>query len=314
MRVAREPDFPLRNVTDAEVEEYERNGVVRLSGIFQEAWVDRIAAILDRIVQDPSCALGRHVPEAAFIGDQFVWKLFDDFRDFVYLSPAARVAGTFMRSSRVRLFQDHLFIKPKECSVATPWHHDHTFFPIRGGPLCSIWLALSEVSAANGSLEFVRGSHRWPNRFKAVRPDRLHYFLESDFDDVPDIDAARSEFDVVRWDLEPGDILVFDSLTLHAAGPNLSTTHRCAYATRWCTDSLFYEPRHATSHFRWNHGLAPGDALSGPLFPQILPDLVEGELGLRSLGPEPPDPELTRLNSEAYAKAEERARRHRPNS
>ena len=42
----------------------------------------------------------------------------------------------------------------------------------------------------------------------------------------------------------------------------------------------------------WEHGLATGDELGGPLFPQVLPEPIEAEGARRSAGPELPDPAL----------------------
>jgi hypothetical protein len=42
----------------------------------------------------------------------------------------------------------------------------------------------------------------------------------------------------------------------------------------------------------WNHGLQPGDALGGFLFPQIMPDLIESEVAARLAHPIAPDGEI----------------------
>jgi hypothetical protein len=42
----------------------------------------------------------------------------------------------------------------------------------------------------------------------------------------------------------------------------------------------------------WTHGLASGDLLSGPLFPQVLPRPIEEEGAAREGGPEAPDTSL----------------------
>jgi hypothetical protein len=41
----------------------------------------------------------------------------------------------------------------------------------------------------------------------------------------------------------------------------------------------------------WEHGLEPGDRLSGPLFPQVWPHVLEDEIAGRMAGPEPPSPQ-----------------------
>ena len=52
----------------------------------------------------------------------------------------------------------------------------------------------------------------------------------------------------------------------------------------------------------WKHGLRDGQTLSGPLFPQVLPETIPGEAELEFRGPEPPDPENLRRFGEAVSK------------
>jgi len=289
-------DQPLRRLTDAELRAYDEDGVVQARGLFPEAWLERMAKAVDRVVARPT-PMGQAVSmkDQGFSGDLFLWKTNDDFRDWVYDSPAALVAQQVLRSKRVRHFYDQLFVKPAGCHVPTPWHHDVTFWPVDVGSrnLCSIWIPFDRVTRESSGLEFVRGSQRWPNRFKAITPDHDPYMMDSDFEDPPDIDAHREDFDLFCPDLEPGDCLIFDAHVVHGSSANHSTeAPRRAFSTRWAGEGVHYDPRHATMPLLWRHGLEAGDALSGPLFPQVLPAPLAGEGERRTGGPEGPAPEL----------------------
>lgn len=287
-------DQPLRELTLEEIQAYDRDGVICARGLFDAKWVDRMSDAVDRIVEHPTF-YGRQVSMqgADFSGDLFVWKQDDEFRDFVYESPAARVANMVLRSSRVNFFYDQLFVKPPGCHVATPWHHDLTFWPIRGEQVCSIWMAFDPVTAESSGLEFVRGSHRSPNRYKAITPDHNAYMRASDLEDPPDIDSNRERYDLAGWDMERGDVLIFNGLVVHGSTGNHTTDRtRRAFSSRWAGDEMRFAPRHPTMPLFWPHGLAPGDPLGGPLFPQILPKPIPGEAGARDDGPEAPEPAL----------------------
>ncbi len=138
---------PLRNLSVDEIEAYERDGVIHARGVFPDRWVERMATAVDRTVANPT-DYGRQVSisQEGFSGDLFLWKLLDDFRDFVYASPAAQLAQQVLRSKRVNFFYDQLFVKPPGCHVPTPWHHDVTFWPIEGEQVCSIWMTLDSVT------------------------------------------------------------------------------------------------------------------------------------------------------------------------
>jgi ectoine hydroxylase-related dioxygenase (phytanoyl-CoA dioxygenase family) len=302
------PAPPLRAISAAEFARFDADGVVCLRGLFPARWVDDLAHFVDRIARDPAQLRDAPVAPTAFLGDSFLWKTFDECRDFAYGSPAAHIAQRLLRSRRVNLLFDQIFVKPAGCAVVTPWHHDHTFWPFSGKQILTIWMALGDITGGNSALEFVRGSHRWGKRYKAVRPDRLPYLLDSTLDDPPDVEARRGDFDIVSWEMGPGDVLAFDAFVLHGAPANSSVMSRHAFAIRWAGDDVRYAPGPATMPLNWRHGLRPGAPLGGPLFPQILPCPLAHELGPRAHGPEPRDPELLAATRRLYREAELRQR------
>lgn len=287
-------DEPRRALMAEELEAYRRDGVVCARGLFPDAWVERMAAAVDRVVAQPTF-LGNVVSmkDDAFSGDLFLWKTDDDFRDWVYESPAARIASQVLGRPNVRHFYDQLFVKPAGCHVPTPWHHDVTFWPvdIESRGLCSIWITFDAVDRASSGLEFVKGSQRWSQRFKAVTPNYDPYMMDSSFEDAPDIDGERDKYELFCPDLEPGDCLIFDAHVVHGSSSNYSTDRpRRAFSSRWCTDEVPFEARHATMPLLWEHGLENGQRLAGPLFPQVLPAPIPGEDPRRTGAPEPPEP------------------------
>ena len=299
------PEAPTRSLTPGELEAYDRDGVICARGLFSDAWLARMSAAVDRAVAHPTL-MGNVVSmkDANFSGDLFLWKVDDDFRDFVYESPASRIAQQVLGSKVVRHFYDQLFVKPAGCHVPTPWHHDITFWPVdvESRNLCSLWITFDPVDRAASGLEFVKGSHRWPRHFKAVTPDYDPYMMDSDFEDAPDIDANRGDYDLFCPDMEPGDLLLFNAHVLHGSSANYSTDRpRRAFSSRWCDDSVAFEARHATMPLLWDHGLCNGDRLAGSLFPQVLPEPIASEGARRAVGPEPPDPAILKRFASAIA-------------
>ncbi len=289
------PDLPLRDLTPEELAAYERDGVICARGLFSDRWIERMAAATDRVVANPT-PFGDVVSmkDEKFSGDLFIWKLDADFRDFVYESPASVIAQQVLGSRVVRHFYDQLFVKPAGCHVPTPWHHDITFWPVdvESRNLCSMWITFDPVDRASSGLEFIKGSHRWPGRFKATTPDYDPYMLASHFEDLPDIESSRDEYDLFCPDMEPGDLLLFNAHVVHGSSANYSTDRpRRAFSSRWCDDTVIFEGRPATMPLLWDHGLSDGERLGGSLFPQVLPETITAEGARRAEGPEPPDPE-----------------------
>jgi ectoine hydroxylase-related dioxygenase (phytanoyl-CoA dioxygenase family) len=287
------PEAPIRDLTAEELDAYGRDGVICVRGLLSDKWIERMSVAVDRVAQSPTL-LGNAVSmkDESFSGDLFLWKTDDDFRDFVYDSPASRIAQQVLRSGVVRHFYDQLFLKPAGCHVPTPWHHDVTFWPVdvESRNLCSMWITLDPVDRASSGLEFVKASHRWPRFFKAITPNYDRYMMDSDFEDVPNIDAQRGDYDLFCPDMEPGDMLLFNAHVVHGSSANYSTDRpRRAFSSRWCDDSVVFEARHATMPLLWDHGLSDGDRVAGSLFPQVLPEPIPSEGARRLEGPEPPD-------------------------
>ena len=97
---------------------------------------------------------------------------------------------------------------------------------------------------SESSLEFVRGSHRW-GKFFAPVAFGTNAGWTADFrgEECPDIEAARDRFDIVGFDVDPGDALVFSAWTLHGAPGNASGRRRVALSTRWLGDDARWAPR-----------------------------------------------------------------------
>jgi hypothetical protein len=303
-------DAPLRDLTADEIQRYEEEGVLHARGLFPEAWLERMCVAVDRFAAQPS-PFGDAVSmqDQGFSGDLFLWKLDADFLDFVFQSPAARIAAQVLRSRTIRHFYDQLFVKQAGSPVATPWHQDVTFWPVDVDTrrICSIWISFDAVDRESSGLEFVRGSHRWSRRFKAVAPNYDPYLLESSFEDPPDIDAARDDYEIFSPDIEPGDCLLFNPQILHGSAGNASLeTPRRAFSSRWAAAGVRYDDRPATMPLLWEHGLVAGDALSGPLFPQLLPEPIPAEVAGRTF-PEPPDPTAVKRAVQAALAARARA-------
>src|SRR2546423_1574682 len=100
------------------------------------------------------------------------------------------------------------------------------------------------------------------------------WFPEGCLAELPDIDAARGAFDIRRFDLEPGDAIFFDFLTVHGAPGFPYQTRRRVLSLRYLSADARYAPRPwATSppFEGLDAELAAGAAMDHPLFPVVWP-------------------------------------------
>jgi ectoine hydroxylase-related dioxygenase (phytanoyl-CoA dioxygenase family) len=281
--------FANKILSSADIEAFKRDGVICVRQLYSPEWVAKIAAFLDDIVSKPSPVTGPRKPGAKFHSDVYSWLHNDNVRDFVLNAPSAAIAQQVFGSERVTFFYDQIFVKEQLSPEPTPWHHDFTFWPIAGNQIASLWTSVDPVTAETSALEFVAGSHLWPQRYRAIGADGSDFSTGEGLAELPDFETDRSKYNIVSWDLQPGDALLFHALTVHGArGNRAANRKRRAITTRWCGDDITYKSGKVVDLYA--HGLQDGDAFSAPVFPQILPAILPEQMAQRMAGPILPDP------------------------
>ncbi|MEE2784870.1 MAG: phytanoyl-CoA dioxygenase family protein [Pseudomonadota bacterium] len=285
------PAVPHRRLTEDELAAFEQDGVVCARGLLDRDTIGELREAIEDAIAKLS-VLGKEAKwkdRNGFHGDIFVWKLHDAFRDLALFSALPAHAQQILGTPTIRFFYEQFFVKRAGCPVDTPWHQDIPFWPVSGSQIVSFWITLDSVSRASSGLEFVRGSHTWEERFKAVTPGKDPYMMDTDLPEAPNYANLRKDYDVVGWDMEPGDVLIFGPTVMHGADGNHSNEQdRRGLAFRYVGEDVTYAPRHATMPLFWEHNLKAGDELGGTLFPQVWPRVIDSEVERRMKGPEPP--------------------------
>ncbi len=258
-------------VTQAQVDEFQANGVVLLKGAFAD-YVEGAREAIAQNQANPSWRERTYRPEdgsAPFFQDYVVWDQFDGYRDLVRVSPMAEMAAALMQSNTARIFHDHILVKEPGNSVVTPWHQDQPYYLVQGAQTVSFWVPLDPVPRER-VIEYVRGSHRWGTDFKPMRFDGTPLFEGDESQAVPDVEAKRDALDILGWAVEPGDAVAFTFRTLHGAPANASGTRRRVISLRWVgDDAVFADRPGATSPAFPDLEYTPGAAFEGVDFPVV---------------------------------------------
>ncbi len=286
MAAAAPPSDLRRPIAEEEVRAYERDGAAVLRGVLGPAWIERARAAVERALAAPGPAAVEYTPRGRpgrYHGDFFLWRRDPDLRALALESPLPELAARVMRSREVRFFYDQLLVKEPRTAEQTPWHQDLPYWPLRGSQIVSVWLPLDRATVASGVVVYVRGSHRWGRAFAPVAfGDRSGYgelFRRQGLQPVPDIEAERERYEILAFELDPGDLLIHHPLTLHHAGGNASAAgRRRGIALRYVGDDAVWDARPGTflekPELRASLppiALADGDPLSGELFPRVWP-------------------------------------------
>ena len=258
-------------ITPEHVEQYQRDGVVLIRGLFADQ-VELLRAGVAANMENPGPYASNNEKAGQtgrFFDDYCNWTRIPEFQQAIEESPVAEVAADLMKSRSVQMFHDHVLVKEPGTSMATPWHQDGPYYFVEGGQTISFWSPLDEVKEA--TLRCVAGSHKWE---KEVLPTR--WVSEEDFfpDEgqympVPDPDAEGMK--VLEYPMQPGDAVAFNYKTLHGARGNTSTSRRRAFSLRLVGDDARYVERPGrTSPPFPGHDMQPGQRLREDWFPILL--------------------------------------------
>lgn len=259
-------------LTQAHIDDFQRDGVVLVKGLFN-AHVDTIRAGIERNMTNPGPYAAENLKDGEagrFFDDYCNWTRIPEFEEVIRTSPAAEVAADLMMSNRVQMFHDHVLVKEPGTSKPTPWHQDGPYYFVEGRQTVSFWSPMDAVTDA--SLRCVSGSHAWE---KPVLPTRWlaetsFYPDEEKYMPVPDPDADG--MDIKEWEMAPGDAVAFNFGTLHGARGNRTAARRRAFSLRLIGDDARYVERSGpTSPPFPGHGMQPGERLREDWFPVIYP-------------------------------------------
>ncbi|MDH4352817.1 MAG: phytanoyl-CoA dioxygenase family protein [Actinomycetota bacterium] len=261
-------------VSDAEVEAFRRDGVVCVRNVLDPDEVALAAAAVDRVLADPGpLAKVASAPDdpGRFFEDFCRWQTDRGIERLATQSAAGRIAGRLMATPRVRLYHDHVLVKEGGTRQRTPWHQDQPYYNVDGRGV-SAWIPVDPVPPS-GCLELVAGTHLGPWLMPRTFLDgEAKWFPEGSLTEMPDIEADRTAFDIRRYELQPGDAVFFDFLTVHGAPGFLFAGRRRVLSLRYLSDEARHAPR------RWptsppfdllEDELAAGAPMDHRLFPVV---------------------------------------------
>ena len=114
------------------------------------------------------------------------------------------------------------------------WHQDYNYWSAweEGSELFTAWVALSDVTAASGPMQFVVGSHEW-----GLSTESDFYSQEYEAKREAIQRTHGREWVEMPAILPPGGASFHQKLTFHGSGPNVSSQPRRAFAVHLRTEN-----------------------------------------------------------------------------
>jgi hypothetical protein len=220
----------------------DEDGVVHLPGALTPEGLASVEAAVDRALANPSDHGRRFYPnEAATFFEDTGHGMVGVVREVGIDTTLAALWGV----NDFWYFGEQLFLKEGGHVRRTPWHQDTSYLRVMGSQLVACWISLDPLPRQH-CLEFVRGSHKgalYNGSAFAAHDDTAPLYKHSRLPRLPDIEAARSDWDILSWDITPGDLIVFHLGTLHGGAGAEPGMRRRTVSLRFLGPDVVYDGR-----------------------------------------------------------------------
>lgn len=218
------------------------DGVVHLPGALTEPALAHVEAAVEASLAQPSEGAVNFYPreQARFFQDRG-----QNFLPLVREIGLDAMVEALWEESRLWYLGEQLFLKDGGRSRRTPWHQDTSYLRMRGEQMVACWITLDPLPREH-CLEFVRGSHHgtlYNGSSFAAHDDTDTLYKDSPLPRLPDIENNREAFDIVSWDLTPGDVIVFHLGVLHGGGGTEPGMRRRTASLRFMGPDVVYDAR-----------------------------------------------------------------------
>ncbi len=245
-------------LTDQQIADYQTRGFIHIPNIiskeeaadFRQAALDVAARLQDRNSQTEKKVFSQHVN---------VWRQ-DETMKALTLHPNLAAVATKLAAVPLRLWHDHILIKPPQNQAPTHYHQDGPFWPHdqRPGVSLSAWVALVDVPVERGCMTFIPGQHR----ISDLRPQNLR-----DEHDLMGLAPEMQWQERVTVPLRAGDCTFHHQFTPHMANANVTDDPRVAHVIIYmAADTRYTGKGHPVTD-----PIAPtvGEVLDHEIFPRV---------------------------------------------
>lgn len=184
-----------------------------------------------------------------------LWKINATVRDYMLARDLGRMLCDLEGVSGMRVWHDQAFIK-EPYGNATTLHLDDPYWSFYSRHAITIWIALEDVTVANGCLCFIPGSH------KIATYDNINVGKNMDFGALMAVYPAMAEVDPVPVPMKAGDCSFHNGLTAHGAGVNMTRQRRIAMTCAYMPDGSTFNGQQNILPDDYFRALTVGDVLN----------------------------------------------------
>jgi hypothetical protein len=223
------------SLTPEQVRSYERDGYLLPVGVFDVDEVAAFRADFEAFEHRWSDAPGLARPFVQYVRDGM--QVICPAADRIARHPAVLDVVESVIGPDLMVWTCEMLVKEPHSPQMLTMHQDHRYWGFgSSGEQVTAWIALSEVTDANGAMRFVRGSHLFGD------VDHHDTFgADNVLSRGQEITIGHDPADEVVVALHPGELSLHHGLMFHGSGPNGSDVRRVGIAIRYVTPSVRQE-------------------------------------------------------------------------
>ena len=183
-----------------------------------------------------------------------LWKISDTIKQLVLDPRLGKLATDLAGTSGVRLYHDHAMVK-QAWANPTNFHVDNPYDPFFSREAIMLWVALDNTTLQNGCLYFLPGTNK-TSHFK-VGGNLGQMGIGELFREYPE----WTELEPHVAEMKAGAGVFISGMTAHAAGPNMTTQHRRAFAMLFMPEGATFNGQKSALPVELSDRLNVGDVL-----------------------------------------------------
>lgn len=210
-----------------------KDGVVYINRLLEGVELDDLIKAIESNQTAPS-PFGKVIKSQDGKGDFFMdfnnWRRLPLIKKICYMPKIVNLVSGLTNSKDCWLFHDHVLVKNGR-AVSTPWHQDRPYYIFKGDLNLSVWITADKVPKNSGLL-FVRGSHKSNKMFMPRSfSTGANIDLKEGFEVLQESDIIKEN--IIDFDMEPGDAVVFFNTTVHSARAHHESLMRRSMSIRY---------------------------------------------------------------------------------
>ena len=167
------------------------------------------------------------------------WKSDNLIRSVVCHQVIGKICSELMNWNGAKLVQDNVLWKPPG-GKTLGYHQDAAYDDwIIPQTMVTCWMSLDSTSKETGTLEYVKGSHKW-----GLQPPKGSFHSPNNYTKELKIFANKNnkKIDVFHVEVPPGGAAFHHGYTWHGSGVNCSTKHRRAIVSHCVPHDAKFHP------------------------------------------------------------------------